>query len=266
MQIINDLVEWQKVRNNRALSDKTIGYVPTMGNLHAGHESLLRRSKNENTINVLSIFVNPKQFDDLNDYLTYPKTLIEDCKIAKNCGVDYLLAPTAEALFMDDFTYRIEETHLSTIMEGHWRPNHFSGMLTIVLKLLNLVMPTHLYLGEKDYQQLLLIKNMIFSFYLPIKVVACPTVREENGLAMSSRNNRLTEQERNKGSLLSQLLLTELSTDKIQEKLTELGFEVEYITEYNGRRFGAVKLGNVRLIDNIALERIMKTNVLQEQT
>lgn len=249
--VINSLSEWKHLRNGSRFTNKTIGLVPTMGNLHAGHESLLKRSVAENDRTVLSIFVNPTQFDSAEDLQKYPKTLEQDIEIAKANNIDVVLAPNFQELYPDNYTYQLSETSLSKILCGKFRPGHFTGVLTVIFKFLNLVRPQKIYFGEKDYQQLLLVKGMVEALFFDVEVVGCPTLRDENLLALSSRNSRLTPEQYVKAAQFPQLLETRLSCEQVISLLIEQGFTVDYIEEHFGRRFGAVKLGNVRLIDNV---------------
>ena len=233
----------------------TIGFVPTMGNLHAGHKSLLQKAKQENSITVLSIFVNPTQFNDENDLANYPRTFSNDLALAKEIGIDYVIQPNYEDLYTDAYRYKISESKLSSIMEGKHRPGHFDGMLTIVMKLLMLVKPSKAYFGEKDYQQLQLITDMAKNFFIDTRIVACPMIRDENGLALSSRNSRLTPEQYKIAIQFPKLLASKKSSTEITRDLQELGFNVDYIEELQDRRYGAVKLGTVRLIDNINLNQ-----------
>lgn len=251
MKIFNSISQWRDLR--RTLNDKTIGFVPTMGNLHAGHLSLLKRSLQENDITVLSVFVNPAQFNDKKDFTTYPNTFDQDIKLAKEVGVDYVLAPDYEQLYPCDYRYKITETRLSSIMEGKLRPGHFDGMLTVVMKLLMIVKAAKTYFGEKDFQQLQLVTDMAKAFFVDTEVIACETVRDHDGLALSSRNSRLNTVQRKSANNFPKLLAAQKSIPEIITELTDKGFIVEYIEEYEGRRFGAVRLGNTRLIDNIKL-------------
>lgn len=250
MNIVTAINDWQQIRKN--LQDTTIGFVPTMGNLHAGHISLCKRAKRENAISVVSIFVNPTQFNQAEDFDSYPRTFEKDLQQLISCGVDYVIFPDAKEMYQDQYHIQVTETDLSKELEGEFRPGHFTGMLTIVLKLLNLVGPNKAYFGEKDYQQLLLVKKMCAALFLPIEIVSCETVRAEDGLALSSRNTRLSAQQRQLAPQFSQLLQSDMDLNDIQAKLTELGFKVEYIAEKWQRRLGAVCLDNVRLIDNVA--------------
>lgn len=252
MKILTKLEEWQAIRAR--ISNKTIGFVPTMGNLHTGHLSLCRRSVAENEITVASIFVNSTQFNDARDFAGYPRTLAQDKALLLTCKVDYVLIPEFADMYPDNYAMKVTEDNLSAELEGAFRPGHFNGMLTVVLKFLNLVSPTHAYFGEKDYQQLLLIKQMVQALFLPVKIVACETIRNESGLALSSRNKKLNAHITT-ASHLHRLLTSAKTTDEIIEELHALGFKVEYIAERWGRRLGAVVLNGVRLIDNVEFRR-----------
>lgn len=249
MHTLTEINAWQILR--KELFNKTIGFIPTMGNLHEGHLSLCRRSQAENDITVVSIFVNPTQFNQTQDFNHYPRTLEHDQELLSKQDIDYLLLPDAEAMYSDDYHVRVIETELSQELEGSFRPGHVSGMLTIVLKLLNWVQPTRVYFGEKDYQQFLLVKKMAAGLLLPVEVVPCATVRAEDGLALSSRNARLTAEQRKKAAYFPKILQSDLTTDQMIDELSQQGFEVDYIVEKWGRRLGAVWLDDVRLIDNI---------------
>jgi pantoate--beta-alanine ligase len=249
-QVIYALSEWQALRSQLKGS---LGFVPTLGNLHEGHESLLKRSAQENQYTVLSIFLNPTQFDEAKDLENYPQTLQRDIEIAKKQGADWVLVPSLEAIYPDKYHYRVTETDLSHRFCGQRRPGHFDGVLTVVLKLLQLVKATRAYFGEKDFQQLELVRGMVQAFFLEVEMVACPTVRDSNGLALSSRNSRLTPAEYQLALQFPKLLASSQPLAAIREQLSLLGFLVAYIEEYNGRRLGAVKIGEVWLIDNVLL-------------
>ncbi len=251
MNTVTNINEWRKI--SKLLAGKTIGFVPTMGNLHAGHLSLCHRSKAENAITVVSIFVNPTQFNQTADFDLYARTLEEDQKLLLTAGVDYLLFPDVSSMYPDNYTLQVVETQLSSDLEGEFRPGHFSGMLTIVLKLLNLVSPARVYFGEKDYQQLLLVKKMVDILFIPTEIIACETIRAEDGLALSSRNSRLSVREREKAAHFPRLLKSSQALSEIIEQLKQYGFKVDYIADKWQRRLGAVWIGNVRLIDNIPI-------------
>lgn len=252
MVVIKSIAKWRALRKTFS-PQQTMGLVATMGALHAGHRSLLQRCRRENELSLLSIFVNPAQFDDQLDLARYPRTIEEDTAIALAEGVDFLLLPDESAMYADDYHYRVHEQPLSNILCGAHRKGHFDGVLTVVLKLLQLARPTRAYFGEKDYQQYLVVKGMTDAFFLDVDIIACPTIREPDGLALSSRNQLLTSEQRQLAANLPRLLQSEHSISEIQRQLTLLGFDVDYVTDYQGRRFVAARVGNVRLIDNVAL-------------
>lgn len=251
--VFKDLKKWTEFTKGSKYSGKSVGFVPTMGALHEGHVSLFKRSKAENEITVASIFVNPTQFNNPEDFKNYPMTLEADLKLLESCGVDYCLIPSFEEIYRDKYRYKVEENQMSTILCGAHRPGHFAGVLTIVLKLLNLVRAHKAYFGEKDYQQFLLIKGMAEAFFVPTEIVPCATVRAKDGLALSSRNLRLSARERELANKFSSELKTKGDLENIKQNLAKKGFRVDYIEEYFGRRFGAVHLGDVRLIDNVPI-------------
>jgi len=253
MNIVTDLRIWQNFSDEQRW--KNTGFVPTMGNLHEGHASLIRQARKENKRVVVSVFVNPAQFNNPQDLASYPRTLDSDLAMLESLKIDDVLLPDVEALYPDNYEIQVNETCLSRMLEGEFRPGHFAGMLTVVLKLLNIVMPARVYFGEKDYQQYLLVKKMAASLFLPVEVIACPTVRAEDGLALSSRNSLLTNEERERAACLYQTLCSGGSLKSIEEQLVQQGFRVEYVEEQWGRRLAAVWLGNVRLIDNVGLEK-----------
>lgn len=248
--IIKSITEWQKLRKQISPT-KTIGVVTTMGCLHAGHESLIKQCIKNNDISVVSIFVNPMQFNDPQDYQNYPITIDEDIKKLKAHNVDYLFMPDAQDIYADNYEFKvITESIIANIMEGKTRPGHFNGVLTVLLKLFQLIKPNRVYFGEKDYQQLLLIQQLCQAFFLDIEVVACPTRYEGSGLAMSSRNKLLDTEQKNKAALFAKLFSQSKSVNEIRLALSENDFAIDYIEEYNHRIFVAIKLGNIRLIDN----------------
>lgn len=247
MKVISQINEWMKIRKTLSSS---IGFVPTMGALHDGHKSLLSQSRSENELTVLSVFVNPTQFNDPRDLKSYPSTFNQDTKIAEELNVDYLIYPSFDEIYPDQYKFKLSENELSKILCGKHRPGHFDGVLTVVMKLFNIVKPQKAYFGEKDFQQLQLIKEMAQAFFMDIEIVPCPTVRDGDGLALSSRNIKLNSIEREKASLFHKILKSKLNCQSIAKELEANGFKVDYIEEHDGRKFGAVKLGDVRLIDN----------------
>lgn len=254
--VIRSVAEWKIVRS--ALQNKTLGFVPTMGALHAGHQSLIERSLRENDRTAVSIFVNPTQFNERSDYERYPRNDEQDIGLLKELGVHYVFMPDYHALYPDDFTVQISEHEISKVMEGISRPGHFNGVLTIVMKLFSLILPTRAYFGEKDYQQYLVVKKMAEAFFLPLEIIPCPTVRAADGLALSSRNALLSAEERSRAVLFPRLLKSSETAQVAVVMLQNAGFEVDYVEERWGRRFGAVRLGKVRLIDNFSLEEIKR--------
>lgn len=252
MKTFDSLSAWQEFRKN-ITAQTSLGFVPTMGNLHAGHQSLLARAKQENDLCILSLVVNPTQFNDADDFQHYPRTPLHDLQMAEQAGADIVIQPDPKALYPDAYRYRISENQISLVMEGLSRPGHFDGMLTVVLKLLQLVKPSRAYFGEKDYQQLQLVQGLVEAFFLDVAIVACPTIRDNNGLALSSRNHRLTPAQYALALHFAKLLQSKQTCSAIAEQLSQLGFQVEYIEEHNGRRYGAVTLGKVRLIDNLKI-------------
>lgn len=241
----------------RAALDGSVGFVPTLGALHAGHASLLARSRKENQVSVLSLFVNPTQFDRAEDLRTYPRTFEQDLALAEKHGVDLVFAPENPALlYPDSYRYRVTESELSQILCGKSRPGHFDGVLTVVLKLLQITLPDHAYFGEKDFQQLELVRQMAHAFFLTAQIVPCPIVREDDGLALSSRNVRLSPAGRKLAGQFAKIF-SQVNTplDIVREQVTRLGIDVDYLEErsLNGgvpRRFAAVWVEGVRLIDN----------------
>ena len=224
-----------------------------MGALHAGHMSLLKRAKAENDLAAASIFVNPTQFNDQRDLQVYPRTLKADIKKLEEVKTDFLFLPSAREMYPDGYRYRLNETTESNSLCGAHRPGHFEGVLTVVMKLLNLVKADRAYFGEKDYQQFHLIKGMAEAFFLDTEIIPCRTRREADGLALSSRNLLLEPKHRKLAPDLYKALSSSASPAAIKKQLTALGFKPEYVEERWGRRFAAAKLGKVRLIDNVAL-------------
>lgn len=249
MRIISDLNEWIELRNNLSPKD-TLGFVPTMGNLHAGHASLFSMSSKANHYTVASLFVNPTQFNQVEDFTLYPRTQEADLQLMEAHGVNFCLLPNQQDLYSDGYAYQIQENSLCQKMEGLHRPGHFNGVLTVVMKLLLLTRPTRAYFGEKDYQQYLLIQGMVKTFFLNVDIIPCPTVRESSGLAYSSRNNRLNAQQRELAEHFAQIFHQDKSCSAISEELKQLGITVEYVEEYENRRYAAICLNNIRLIDN----------------
>ena len=236
-----------------ALAGRTTGFVPTMGALHRGHASLVERCRRENETVVVSIFVNPSQFNDPNDLDRYPRELESDLALLENLGTDEVFAPGALELYPQGYRFRVEETGITNLMEGAHRPGFLPGVMTVVLKLLNLIRPVRAYFGEKDYQQLKIVTDMVTDFFIPTEIIACPTVRDDSGLAESSRNMLLSAAARHKAASLFRALTTAANPSEAKVILESEGFAVDYIEEHWGRRFAAAFLEGVRLIDNVPL-------------
>jgi pantoate--beta-alanine ligase len=248
-----------------------------MGALHRGHASLITQAKNHADAVVASIFVNPTQFGKNEDFSIYPRTLEEDMQLAKKAGASIIYAPSAEDMYPDGFSTSVSAGEISTVLCGKFRPGHFDGVATVVTKLLLRIMPHIAVFGMKDYQQLCVIQRVVDDLDIPTEIVAAPTIREEDGLALSSRNRYLSESERKTATLLYQTLTQLAGQLKSQEfpslqaqaidYLNGRGFKVEYLElcdgstlaplstpEEDARLLAAAWLGKTRLIDNIAVE------------
>ncbi|MBC7366224.1 MAG: pantoate--beta-alanine ligase [Undibacterium sp.] len=243
---------WRTARATPGFSGQRIGFVPTMGALHAGHRALLERARAENDRVVLSIFVNPTQFNDPADLAKYPRTLEADLALVGPFVTD-VITPAAESLYADGYRYRVTEATLSRELEGAHRSGHFDGVLTVVLKLLNLVQADRAYFGEKDWQQLELIRGMAHALFLPCEIVPCATVRADDGLALSSRNARLSPTGRARAAKFPETLRSAPDAARAAAELAAAGFGVDYVEDREGVRLGAVRIEGVRLIDNVRL-------------
>ncbi|NUM32289.1 MAG: pantoate--beta-alanine ligase [Bacteroidetes bacterium] len=258
-------------------SNSKSGFVPTMGALHLGHISLIERCKQENDTTICSIFINPLQFNDKNDLIKYPKTIEKDIEMLVNSGVDILFLPDANEVYPENFIpEKFDFNGLDSVFEGKLRPGHFNGVANVLKKLFEFVEPNNVYLGQKDFQQTLIVKKMVESLNLPIKINVCEIKREQNGLAMSSRNSRLSEENRTKAgflfSILNQLKENVLTSDfsiALQQAKNMINStenaELEYLEIVNRRNLtafnnefiknesvilAAVNYCNVRLLDN----------------
>jgi pantoate--beta-alanine ligase len=252
MKICRSVADWRALRSG--FTGRTVGLVPTMGSLHTGHLSLVQRSQRENAVTVASIFVNPTQFDRAEDLHCYPRQPDHDLALLRDAAIDAAFIPAYDEIYPDSYHYRVSESELSRRLCGAHRPGHFDGVLTVVMKLLNIVHPTRVYLGEKDYQQLMLVRGMAQAYFMELEVVACPTIREPDGLAMSSRNQNLDAAQRALAPSLYQVLRESTDTGAAQLRLQQLGFAVDYVEDFDGRRLAAVRLGGTRLIDNVHIQ------------
>jgi pantoate--beta-alanine ligase len=235
----------------------SIGLVPTMGALHDGHLSLLGAARAENDTVVMSLFVNPAQFAEETDLARYPRDEERDLVAARRAGVDLVFAPSAEEMYPPGFQTWVEVTDLGSILEGRFRPGHFRGVATIVLKLLAIVRPARVYFGQKDAQQVEIVRRMIRDLALEVELRVLPTVREPDGLALSSRNVLLSADERRRALALSHALATGDREAALAFLEAENGVEVDYVERADfdpPTLAGAIRVGSTRLIDNVPLE------------
>lgn len=196
MQVIKSIAELQACLANERSNGNSIGLVPTMGALHEGHASLVRRSVSENDVTVVSVFLNPTQFNDPKDLERYPRTLDSDCELLEACGAQVVFAPSVGEMYPEPDTRTFSYPPTDSVMEGERRPGHFNGVCQIVSKLFAITLPDRSYFGEKDYQQIAVIRRMVADLGFKVEVIACPVIREEDGLAMSSRNTLLSVEEK----------------------------------------------------------------------
>jgi pantoate--beta-alanine ligase len=277
MLVVNSITQIQDLIANYRKAKKTLGFVPTMGALHQGHISLVSLSKQDNDITLVSIFVNPTQFNDKNDLLNYPRTLDSDLKKLEQNEVDLVFTPSNEEMYPEPDRRVFDFGNLDKVMEGAHRPGHFNGVAQIVSKFFSIVKPNRAYFGEKDFQQLTILRQMVQTMDIPVQIISCPIIREADGLAMSSRNMLLSQLQRKDAAVISHTLKESLrlakSMDVGQLRLWVIdsinrnsNFQVEYFeivdvddlkqvqnwVEPNDK-VGciAVKVGKIRLIDNI---------------
>jgi len=268
MEVISDKNTLQKQIEKYKNEGKSIGFCPTMGYLHQGHISLVEQSKKQCAITVVSIYVNPSQFNNLEDFEKYPRDIEKDLVLLKNSGVDIVWVPNQAEIESVKLDFTIDFKGLDMVMEGFYRPGHFKGVSEVVYRLFKVVQPNFAFFGTKDYQQLQIINLLINQNNLPIKLIPVETLRAPKGLALSSRNARLSDEAKE----LANEIYTQLNEVKnniyktnflalqntYKQRLHEIGVEVEYIEKFDfadgtSRLFTAVYLDNVRLIDNIAL-------------
>jgi len=251
MKVLTSIADWQSYRGN--LSKSPLGFVPTMGALHQGHLSLVKASRQQDALTVVSVFINPTQFDDKKDFEKYPADSRSDLEQLESAGVDVVLFPDAAQIYKDEYRFKVTESDFSRRLCGAHRAGHFDGVLTVVMRLLNLVQPDNAYFGEKDYQQLQLIRDMVSAFFMPVNIVACATTREADGLAMSSRNRHLDARQRVQAASLYAALKNSCTAAEARQVLTRQGFEVDYVEDITNRRLAAARLGSTRLIDNVEI-------------
>lgn len=277
MKLVHTISDLQVELSALKAQNKKVGLVPTMGALHAGHASLVKRCVEENDVAVVSVFVNPTQFNDKNDLIKYPRTLDADCELLESVGASFVFAPSVEEMYPEPDTRVFSFSPLDTVMEGKFRPGHFNGVAQIVSKLFDAVQPDRAYFGEKDFQQLAIIREMVKQLHYNLEIVGCPIVREEDGLALSSRNARLSTVEREIALNISKTLYksrTFAADHSVEETLqfveSEIGkvqgLQPEYFEIVDGNTLQSIAnwddttyavgcitvfCGEVRLIDNI---------------
>lgn len=279
MIVFNTTKDLEDALEEVRAAGKKIGLVPTMGALHKGHASLVKRSVADNDVTVVSVFVNPTQFNDKNDLKNYPRTLEADCTLLASLGADYVFAPSVEEVYPEPDTRSFSYPPIDTVMEGARRPGHFNGVCQIVSKLFYMVRPDRAYFGEKDFQQIAVVRAMVNDLKIPVELCPCPIVREESGLALSSRNSLLTDAEKRTAICISQALKTSVEFAKshtvkethdfvVGALNATKGLEVEYFEIVNGITLQSVSSWDdadyvvgcitvycgsrpVRLIDNI---------------
>ena len=282
MKVIRTISELQQELSLQRKAAKSVGFVPTMGALHQGHASLVKRSVAENDVTVVSVFVNPTQFNDKNDLKNYPRDLQADCVLLEGIGADIVFAPEVEEMYPEPDTRVFSFAPLDTVMEGGCRPGHFNGVAQIVSKLFYAVASDRAYFGEKDFQQLAIIREMVKQLDIKIEIVGCPIVRETDGLALSSRNMLLSAEERERALTISRTLFASVDyaathslaqTKSFVEEVINAteGLQLEYFQIVDGNTLQEVKewgdsdylvgcialfCGKIRLIDNIKYKEV----------
>tara|TARA_B110000014_G_C20121214_1_gene594269 strand:+ start:963 stop:1808 length:846 start_codon:yes stop_codon:yes gene_type:complete len=277
LKIIKNIFEFIEYRNKLS---KKIALVPTMGSIHEGHLSLVDTAKQYGEIIIATIFINPMQFNSSEDYKSYPKDFDQDKEILQNKGVDILFCPSISEIYPDGFDTTIKVDFLSELLEGKYRKDHMEGVATVVTKLFNIILPDYAIFGEKDFQQLLLIKSFVKDLNVPVKIISSKTIRDKDGLALSSRNIKLNPDERNIATEINKSLIMGVEKILLGEKNSKNIIEyikiylssfnlikIEYISIRNPKNFEvinkinkefviliAVYVGNIRLIDNIIIE------------
>jgi len=275
MQLYSTIYSLQRALSKERNAGKTVGFVPTMGALHQGHLELVKRSVAENDVTAVSIFVNPTQFNDANDLLKYPRTLEADCDLLRTAACSCVFAPETKEIYPEPDSRQFDFGNLASVMEGRFRPGHFNGVAQVVSRLFDIVKPDKAYFGEKDFQQLAIVRELVRQLDLKVQIIACPIVRENDGLAMSSRNRRLNENQRKQAVIISKTLFESRKMRKkcsvselkqwVIDRINASGLQVEYFEIVNGNTLqpiekwedtdypvgcAAVFAGEVRLIDN----------------
>ncbi len=283
MKLLTTISSLREYLDAQRAAGKTVGLVPTMGALHEGHASLVRRSVEENDVTVVSVFLNPTQFNDPKDLERYPRTLEADCALLEGVGAQAVFAPSVAEVYPEPDTRTFSYPPTDSVMEGAYRPGHFNGVCQIVSKLFDYVRPDRAYFGEKDFQQIAVIRRMVADLGLQLQIVPCPVIREASGLAMSSRNTLLTDEERTIAAAIYQTLRSSLeyaaahSVEQTRQWVIDTinavdGLEVQYYSIVDGESLADVTLWDesahivgcitvfcgskpIRLIDHIAYKR-----------
>ncbi|PWQ98295.1 pantoate--beta-alanine ligase [Leucothrix arctica] len=277
MQVITSIAQLRKAINTVKSKGHTVGFVPTMGNLHEGHLDLVKRASDKAQCSVVSIFVNPTQFDRADDLDAYPRTMEADLAKLEAIGTDIVFCPEPKEMYpYGGLVTQVDVPAIGSLLEGSSRPGHFCGVATVVCKLFNIVAPDLAVFGQKDFQQLMVIRQMVADLDMPLEIIGAPTVREKDGLAMSSRNNRLTSEQREIAPVLNKLLeqlkakllegnkAFEVLQEEVISELAKAGFKPDYIKVCHAKTLqlaeqgdselvilAAAFLGDVRLIDNV---------------
>lgn len=277
MKVVETVADLKSALSAVRLQGKKVGLVPTMGALHQGHGSLVKKSVVDNDITVVSVFVNPTQFNDKNDLVKYPRTLEEDCQLLEKYGANLVFAPTVNEVYPEEDTRQFNFSPLDQVMEGKYRPGHFNGVGQVVSKLFAFISPDKAYFGEKDFQQLAIIRQMVEQLNLSVDIVGCPIIREKDGLALSSRNRLLSTEQRKQALSISRLLFSSVEYAKdhtlaetkqyVEQGIEHAeGLELEYFEISDATTLQPVSkwsqaskvvgcitayCGKVRLIDNI---------------
>lgn len=277
MKVLHTVLEVQEEVSRYHSEAKTIGFVPTMGALHEGHLSLVEQCRKQNDICIVSIFVNPTQFNNLTDLEKYPRTIENDTQMLSQEGLDIVFVPSVKEIYPKPDTRQFDFGQLDKVMEGKFRPGHFNGVAQVVSRLFDIVKPNRAYFGEKDFQQLAIIRDMVRQYNIPVEIVAVPIMREKNGLAMSSRNQRLTDDQQKdatniyriiaESKKLSKRITVEEAIAFVVDEVNKIGsLEVEYFEIVDGDTLQPINnwsdtsylvgcitvfCGEVRLIDNI---------------
>lgn len=258
MEVFTSVKSLRNFLDQQILQQKTIGLIPTMGALHEGHISLIEASKAENDITVCSVFVNPTQFNNAEDLLKYPRTLEADCVMLESAGCSAVFAPSVEEMYPEPAVLKINFGSLESVMEGASRPGHFNGVGIVVSKLFNIVRPHRAYFGQKDLQQVSIIRRLITDLAFDLKLVVCPTVRETDGLAMSSRNRRLNDEERAIAPHIHRILTTSkidlLAGKPVKDVIKFANDEFASIKKFTLDYYEVVDVKTLMSIDSIGAE------------